>query len=164
AATPFAQPRAFGNNRPRTPQYTFAVTGNLGSSALNARPYSFGASTPSSSSGDLQIGATLAGPFQFPWLVKNGPQTTLLYSHGVSYSTTSRSAVMPTEAERRGDFSEGSIVVRDPVTGLPFDNNTIPKERVSSQASALLAYYPFPDPGATSGANYQAAVRNATTQ
>ena len=165
AASPFAQPRAFGNNRPRTPQYVFAVSGNLGSSALNARPYSFGASTPASSSGDLQIGANIAGPFQIPWLIRNGPQTTVLYQHGVSYNTTSRSAVMPTDAERRGDFSQQSTIVRDPVTGLPFDNNVIPKDRISAQASALLAYYPLPDPaGANSGPNYEAAVRSATTQ
>ena len=45
AATPFAQSRAFGNNRPRSvPLYTGGIGAILGNSAWNARPYSFGGS------------------------------------------------------------------------------------------------------------------------
>src|SRR4029453_16686634 len=42
AASAFAQPRAFGNNRPRLgSRYTGGVNGLFGNSGWNARPYSF---------------------------------------------------------------------------------------------------------------------------
>ena len=42
AASAFAQPRAFGNNRPRIgSRYTGGVNGLFGNSGWNARPYSF---------------------------------------------------------------------------------------------------------------------------
>jgi len=37
--------------------------------------------------------------------------------------------IVPTELERRGDFSQSSLKPRDPVTGLPFPNNQIPLAR-----------------------------------
>ena len=51
-----------------------------------------------------------------------------------------RKYMMPTELERRGDFSQTLdaagrlIVVRDPVTRLPFPNNVIPKEMIDRTA------------------------------
>ena len=52
--------------------------------------------------------------------------------------------------------------IRDPLTGEPFANNTIPADRISEQAAALLLYYPLPnaDPQAsfTAAANVAAGV------
>jgi hypothetical protein len=166
AASRFGQPRAFGNNRPKPPSpYSFGLTGNLGSSAWNARPYSFGGSTASLPSyGDVQVGLNVAGPFRIPWLLTYGPQMTLSYSRGVSHNASMRSALMPTPAERAGDFSQSSILVRDPLTGLPFDGNVIPAGRIAAQAAALVAYYPLPNTTTTNGANYQTSVESASTQ
>jgi trimeric autotransporter adhesin len=166
AATPFAQPRAFGNNRPGSGAlYTGGISAVIGNSSWNARPFSFGgsaASVPSYS--DVQAGFTLGGPLKIPWLVKNGPQILLNYQHGVLHNATTHSAVMPTAAERAGDFSASSLVARDPATGLPFPGNVIPAERVSRQAAALAAYYPLPNTATAAGANYQAAIVAATRQ
>jgi trimeric autotransporter adhesin len=166
AATPFAQPRAFGNNRPRTAaRYNGGATLTLGNSAWNARPYSFSASAaPDPAYADTQLGLTLGGPLRIPWLVKNGPQTFIGYQHGLVHNASTRSALMPTAAQRAGDFSASPNGIRDPRTGTPFAAGVIPPDRISPQAAALLAYYPLPAGGTAGGANYQAPVLSAATQ
>jgi trimeric autotransporter adhesin len=166
AATPFAQPRAFGNNRPRRgARYTGGMTAVLGNSAWNARPFSFaGSAAPAPSYGDAQLGFTLGGPLKIPWLVKNGPQMLLGYQHGIVHTATTQSALMPTATERAGDLSEVAPGVRDPMTGLPFPGGIVPPERISPQAAALLAYYPLPNAVDARGANYQTPIVTATTQ
>ena len=102
ATTAFAQPRAFGNNRPRPSSlYNVGVTAVMGDSAWNARPYSFiGSTVPAPAYGDLQVGVNLAGPLRIPWLVTYGPTMQLGYQHGVTHHATTMSAIVPTLAER----------------------------------------------------------------
>jgi hypothetical protein len=165
AATRFAQPRAFGNNRPAFgAQYSGAFTANLGNSAWNAKPYLFGnSSAPSPSYGDAQLGFTLAGPLRIPWLITHGPQTSLSLQHNITHNATTQSALMPTLAERLGDLSQSLNQARDPLTGTPFPDNVIPLGRISPQAAALLGYYPLPNAITTTGANYQTPVVSSTT-
>ena len=164
ATTPFALPRAFGNNRPRgVPLYNIGITAMGGDSAWNARPYSFAGSTaPTPSYGDLQLGFNLAGPLRIPWLVQYGPAFSFGYQHSTSHNATTLSTVMPTAAERAGDFSASSTTIRDPLTGLPFPNNVIPSDRISQQAAALIPYYPLPNSDA-GGVNFQKAIVAATS-
>ena len=64
---------------------------------------------------------------------------------------------VPTEAMRRGDFSEllnpnngffnGARVINDPLTGQPFPNNVIPAGRLSPNGMAILNMYPAPNTG-----------------
>jgi hypothetical protein len=166
AASVFAQPRAFGNNRPRQGAlYTGGLSVVLGNSAWNARPFSFGGkAAPAPSYGDLRLGFTVGGPLKIPWLLTHGPQTVVSYQHSVVHTATTQSALMPTSAERAGDFSEVAAQVRDPLTGQPFAGNVIPSNRISPQAAALLAYYPLPNATTTTGANYQQPILSATTQ
>ena len=55
---------------------------------------------------------------------------------------------MPTDAERRGDFSQTLdsagrlIVIRDPQTGQPFPGNVIPADRINRNGQALLNLLP----------------------
>ncbi|HEY2905170.1 MAG TPA: carboxypeptidase-like regulatory domain-containing protein [Vicinamibacterales bacterium] len=163
ATTVFAQPRAFGNNRPRQGSlYNIAVFGSGGDSAWNARPYSFVSPPPLTPSyGDLQLGANIGGPLRIPWLVRYGPPMQLLYQHSVANRATTQSVAMPTGAERAGDFSQAANVVRDPLTGQPFSDNRIPAERISPQAAALLAYYP-PAPDSIGAVNFQRAIVSST--
>jgi hypothetical protein len=165
AASIFAQPRAFGNNRPSEgPRYTGAVTSVLGNSAWNAAPYSFGPSPPPPPSyDDLQLGFTLAGPLRIPGLVRNGPLTRITYQHAVSHNAVSQSALMPTAAERTGDFSQSATIIRDPRTGEPFPDNVIPPDRISPQAAALVGYYPLPTGLTQGGANYEAPILTGST-
>jgi hypothetical protein len=69
-----------------------------------------------------------------------------------SSSPFNQYASVPSATEREGDLSgltsqEGApITIYDPLTGAPFPNNTIPTNRISPQATALLSYIPEPDP------------------
>ena len=165
AATPFAQPRAVGNNRPDQPrQYNGSVSTTLANSAWNARPYSFGGASATADTGDVQLAFTLMGPLRLPWILKNGPRITLSLQRGVSSSAITQSARVPTLAERAGDFSASSVLIRDPETGAPFDGNTIPAARIAPQATALLAYYPTPNVTGAEGANYQRPIVRTTRQ
>jgi hypothetical protein len=164
AATPFAQPRAIGNNRPRLGRLYFgSLTSNLANSALNARPYSFGGPPVPADTSNVQLAFDLHGPFRIPWLITHGPMMSLGLDYGVNSNATAQSAFMPTAAQRAGDFSQSATIVRDPLTGLSFTDNTIPADRISPQATALLAYYPLSNT-TTEGANFQRAIATGTRQ
>jgi trimeric autotransporter adhesin len=158
AATPFAQSRAMGNNRPRGPRtYSGTAATTLASSAWNARPYSFGGRAAAADTSDVQLAFTLRGPLR-------GPRMILSLQHGTGGSALTRSAIVPTAAQRAGDFSQSANVIRDPATGLPFQGNVIPADRIEPQAAALLAYYPLPNTSATSGANFERPIATTTRQ
>jgi hypothetical protein len=165
ATTPFAQPPSFGNNRPKPPSlYNLAATFDVGNSAWNARPFSLVGSPASLPSyGDYQASVTLAGPLRIPWLVRYGPSMQLAYQHGDMHRATTASAVMPTVAERAGDFSRAPAPIRDPRTGQPFTGNVIPVDRIDPAAASLVAYYPLPNAPNAAAANFQRPVVTTTT-
>jgi hypothetical protein len=83
-------------------------------------------------------------------------------SQGASVVTS-----VPDAANRGGDFSEWlaynkNYQIYDPGTGnpqtgvgrTPFTNNTIPSNQISSQAKAILAYWPSPNTQQISGAPF----------
>jgi len=53
-------------------------------------------------------------------------------------------AFVPTVAQRAGDFSSISAVIRDPNTGTPFAGNRIPVSSFDPVSVKLLAYIPVP--------------------
>jgi Carboxypeptidase regulatory-like domain len=58
---------------------------------------------------------------------------------------------VPTLAERNGDFSRSGVTIVDPVSGQPFADNKIPRERIGPVARAVMTLYPEPtrdDPAA----------------
>src|SRR4029079_17105010 len=58
----------------------------------------------------------------------------------------SRLTRVPTADERAGIFTS---TVRDPLTGVAFDNNRIPANRIDPYAAAIIALVPLPNqPGA----------------
>lgn len=48
----------------------------------------------------------------------------------------------PTDAQRRGDFSQSGTTIVDPLTGRPFDGNIIPDHRIDPVARQLLRHFP----------------------
>src|SRR6266851_1521794 len=89
----------------------------------------------------------------------------------VNYKATdTRTLTVPTEAMRRGDFSElfaapniffkTAQVIVDPQTGQPFPGNIIPPNRLSPNGIAMLKAYPLPTPGFQQGTNN--AIINST--
>ena len=157
AASPFAQARAFGNNRPgQRSLYNGGLGLLMGHSAWDARPFSFaGARTPKPDYRDVHVLATFGGPFRIPGLFRNGGNAFFGYQRTADHDATTQSARMPTEREREGLF-DTSIV--DPLTGAPFAGNRIPRERISPQAAALLALYPIPNVDGDPRYNFQTPV------
>lgn len=169
AASPFAQMAAFGNNRRGGRSlYNGGVRVQLGNSAWDSRPYTFGGRGPAKPSyDDLQVLGNFGGPLRIPGL-RNGPNLFLGYQRGIIHNTAAQSALVPTRLERGGDFSQSvdalgrDIVPIDPQTGQPFPNRTIPEQRISPQAASLLNYYPVANVAGATGYNYEAATLTAT--
>ena len=171
AASPFAQFAAFGNNRRRPGALynaQFGVTAS--SSAWNADPYPItGRRTAVPDYNNLHFVGMFQGPLRIPRLLPNrGPQLFLGYQRTNDDTATTAAQRMPTALERSGDFSQTvdglgqRITVVDPLTGQPFPNNTIPRDRISPQASSLLGYYPLPTtPQSPERFNYEAPIISA---
>jgi hypothetical protein len=150
AASPFAQLPAFGNNRRNGRSlYNGGLGINFGSSAFDARPYSFsGGRTQKPSYNDLQILGNFSGPLRLPGVVRNRPTLFLNYTRSVSHDATTVSALVPTLEQRAGIVSPGLVIA---------------PSQISPQARALLNYYPLPNVEGTSF-NYQAPVVSASWQ
>ena len=171
AASPFAQARAFGNNRPGGRALYTGGIGLLSShSALDADPYSFSSrSTQKPNYNDVQFVANIGGPLRLP-RVRNDPNAFLGYQHIEDHGTTMQSGLVPTVAERAGDFSQSRnlfgqpVQLIDPATGQPFASNRIPGGRLSPAALSLLGYYPLPNAPLANGFNYQLPIVVGTQQ
>ncbi|HEY6509354.1 MAG TPA: hypothetical protein VIY56_15145, partial [Vicinamibacterales bacterium] len=149
-------------------------TGGFGvlssNSALDARPYSFGGTqTPRPDYNDIQIIGNVGGPLRLP-RVRNDPTAFLSVQYIRDHGTTVQSALVPTAAERAGDFSQSldrtgqPVRLVDPRTGLPFEGNVLPPQRITPQAASLLAYYPQPNADGSGGFNYQVPIIVFTRQ
>ena len=170
ASTVFALPRGIGNNRPRPRGvYSYTAGFQMGNSVWDASPYSLiGSASAKPSYADMQAFGNFQGPIRVPWL-RNAITLSLGYQGASTTNVTTQSARMPTALERAGDFSQtldsrgAPPTLIDPATGQPFDGSVIPPDRISPQASALLALYPAADVAA-GRVNYEAPVVNATWQ
>ncbi len=172
ASSPFALSQAFGNNRRGTRSL---YSGNLGftldNSALDARPFSLtGQDTPRAAYNHFTGLASFGGPLKIPHLIRNGPIVFFNYQWMRSRNASTQSALMPTAAERNGDFSQvftaqgQPVTVLDPLTRQPFPGNTIPTSAISSQAKALLNFYPLPNFDGSTRYNYQIPLVGITHQ
>jgi hypothetical protein len=84
-----------------------------------------------------QFGGTLGGP-----IIKDGTFAFGSYSGLRQRSQVFRNtAIVPTELERRGDFSQSARKPNDPLTGQPFSGNVIPPERFDPTARNILNTY-----------------------
>jgi hypothetical protein len=161
AASPFAQARAFGNNRPNQRSlYSYAAGFSLGNSAWDARQYSFtSGNTVQPAYTDAQFLGSFQGPVKVPGL-RNRLNFFVNYQGTSDHNAYTQASVVPTALERAGDFSSSvnalgePVVIRDPATGLPFAGNKI--QQISPQAAALLAYYPAAN--ADGRFNYQTPI------
>src|SRR5690606_25669918 len=62
-------------------------------------------------------------------------------------------ALVPSAAQRAGDFSSLTSAIRDPLTGQPFPGNRIPAERLNPTSLAILSKVPLPAPRPGDAAN-----------
>jgi hypothetical protein len=108
-------------------------------------------------------GFNFSGPV--PGLNKGSDKKVFFY-YGIEAPLTQRpgplrSYRMPTEAERRGDFSQtrdlngALIAIRDPLTGQNFPGNIVPASRINPNGRALLNMLPLPNVSGNLGYNFQ---------
>jgi hypothetical protein len=166
ASSPFSLAPAFGNNRRNVRSL---YTGSLGlifdNSEFDARSFSLtGQDTPKPSYNHLQGVATLGGPLKIPHLIRNGPNFFVGYQWTRNRNATTQSSLMPTAAQRAGDFSASPATILDPIAGVPFAGNLIPLTRISPQARDLLSLYPMPNFTGTGSYNFQVPIVSATHQ
>ena len=162
AASPFAQPAAFGNNRRRAGAlYNGMIGGLFSNSTWDARPYSLtGTPTPRPDYYNVHLLGTFGGPVKVPGL-RNRLNLFTGFQRLSDDTAVTEPALMPTALERSGNFSQSRdaqgrpIQIVDPVSGLPFAGNTIPRERLSPEAAALLGYYPQPTRESDGRYNYE---------
>jgi hypothetical protein len=172
AASPFAQPRGFGNNRPQ-PAATYSGHAGFagGGSRLDARPYSFsGRQSAVPDYTDLQVQAAIGGPLK-PWFRgRNAPRFFVAYQGSTRQTTTTESLLVPAVFERAGDFSRTldasgkAVQPIDPRTGDPFPDARIPLDRIAPEARALLASYPVGVENESGRSNFEAALTSAARQ
>ena len=166
ATSPFSLARAFGNRRPGGKDlYTGGIGAIVDNSIFDARPYSLtGLQVPKDYYSRYSGLFTLGGPLNIPHLIHNGPNFIAAYQWTRSNDASSLSGLVPTAAERMGDFSnvlnaQGQpVILYNPATGLPF-TGPVP---VSPQAASLLNLYPLPNLAGNSRYNYQAEVLNSS--
>jgi trimeric autotransporter adhesin len=166
SASPFAQAAAFGNYRLRRSLYNGSLGLIFDNSFWDARAFSLtGQNTPKPAYTHAQGLLSLAGPLKIPGLIpRNGPDVTVNYQWTRNRNATTQSALVPTLAERGGDFSQSTGAVRDPSSGQPFPGNLIPRDRISQQAAALLAFYPAPNFNEAARYNYQVPLVGSSHQ
>jgi hypothetical protein len=166
AASPFAQSAAFGNNRRNGRSlYNGNIGFQLGNSALDARSFSVtGQDTPKPSYNHLMGMAAFGGPIKLPHgNPMRRPNFMVTYQWSRDRNATTSWGLMPTAAQRAGDFSQtilGKALI-DPTTGQPFPGNIIPQGRISPQATALLRLYPNPN-FTSSQFNYQVPLKSTS--
>ena len=169
ASSPFSLSQAFGNTRSGgRGLYNFGAALIYDNSALDARPYSLsGLETPKPAYNQITGVLTAGGPIRIPHLLWHGPNFFAGYQWMRNSNSTAIPGLVPTTAERDGDFSGvlnslgQPVQIFDPATGLPFPGNVGP---ISPQAQALLNFYPLPNLAGSSGYNYQIPVLNSTHQ
>jgi len=140
ATTPFALTPSFGNNRPKARS---PYNGNLGlllnHASFDARPYSLtGQNTPKPDYSRVQSLLSFGGPLRIPGILqgRNLGWFTVQYQRYRNRVAETFTALMPTLEQR----------------------TSVPEDRISPQAKALLALYPLPNFDGGSGYNYQVAA------
>ena len=150
-------------------QRLYSATGSytVAGSALDRAPYQLrpGAARTKPAyfrhSVDFTIGGPMAPSGALPFLRRTN--ATVSYSAIRGGNLFDQYATVPTDAMRAGDFSSLTTPVRDPQTGLPFPNNSVPVERFSPVALNLLALIPHPNSAGTAR-NFHFTSTNRSTE
>jgi len=165
ASSPFATNPAFGNNRMGMKGlYNGGIGIILDNSTLDARPYSItGQDTPRPVYSKFTGTASLQGPLKIKHWFVTPPNFFISYQWLRNKIANTTPGLMPTPAERMGNFSALSTPIIDPLTMMPFQGNVIPLGRLVYQASKLVSLFPVPNSSGTQY-NYQLPLVNPTHQ
>ncbi len=162
ATSQYSLAARFGNTASGKSLYSFSVNARADNSALDARSYSLaGVNTTKPSTDQFTGGFAVQGPLKISGLLRNGPNIFIGYQRTRNSVSITTPGLVPTLAERSGDFSQSSTVIYNPATGLPYTGNMVP---VSPQAAALLQLYPLPNLTGNAEYNYQVPLVTDTHQ
>jgi len=163
---------SFGNGRRNARmRYNGNVAFILDNSYWDARNYSLtGQDTPKPSTSNARMTAIFGGPLKIPHVL-SGEHTTfnLNYQFTRARNGSTQSALVPTAAERAGDFSQAlttsGVVPTLYYGGSILPNNLIPQNLISPVATGMLAYTPLPNFSAlNSRYNYQVGLVGVNNQ
>ena len=114
---------------------------------MRAQNYFTPAGTPKGKDRYNQYGGTMGGP-----IVRNKLFYFVSYEGTRQNQNVSRTMSVPTEAVRRGDFSDSGTTIYDPMTGKAdgtgrsaFPGDVIPDYRISPVARKIIQYIPLPN-------------------
>ena len=152
-----------GGRGGRQNTYTAMVNYTFGGSPLDSAPYRL---RPDAQPVDRTYlrhtaGATIGGPVKIPHVYDGTRRTnfSVNFNSNRGDELFDQYATVPTDAMRRGDFSERAGLLIDPVTGRPFEDSRIPVSAMSSSALALLRYIPPANlPGASRNFHYATTI------
>ena len=112
------------------------------------------------------FGGNLGGPVYIPGKWNKDKNKAFFFYSGEALlirNETQAIALVPTAAQRAGNFSGAGTAPIDPLSGAPFPNAIIPAARMSRNGPALLNLYPAPNANLPGG-NYSALGKNWTNQ
>jgi hypothetical protein len=94
-----------------------------------------------------QFGFVVSGPVFLPKVYNGKDRTFFMFSWEWQRQRNgaTSTALVPSERERTGDFSDTSTPIVDPLTKTPFPNNRIPDSRISPVGPGLVNLYPLPN-------------------
>lgn len=99
------------------------------------------------------FGYTASGPVWIPGIYARGHDKTFFFFseewRRIIRAPSESFVTVPSLRERRGDFSQGTARIFDPVTGLEFSNKQIPAGKIDPAAQAILNQFPEPTIPAT---------------
>jgi hypothetical protein len=172
ATSQFTLGPRFGNTASGKSLYSYSLFVRGDSSVFDARSYSFtGIDTTKPTTSQLTGGFNVQGPLKIPHLLRNGPNIFVGYQRTRNSVSTTTPGLVPTLAERSGDFSTtlAPVAIYAPATltaacaqagivpGAAFTGNKIPSACLDPAAVKLINLYPLPLPAlaASSVYNYQ---------
>jgi Carboxypeptidase regulatory-like domain/TonB-dependent Receptor Plug Domain len=114
-------------------------------------------------------GGTFGGPLMIPKLIKNRNKLFFFWSEEFQRQLqpqSARNVTVPTDLERKGDFSKSvdqngaAVTIRDPNTQQPIPGNVIPASLLYAPGLKLLSFMPEPNVSGQKGYNFQSQVSN----
>ncbi len=148
-------------------QMHFSVANRYGNGAWDARPYSLTGLTPVKlDTYNDRVDIHLGGPLSIPHVFDSRERTFFYINSQINRVTQPLDgfSTVPTESERRGDFSGLGVPLYDPTSNLTGPRTllgtSIPQSKMDKAALGMLPFFPLPNlPGLVDNFHIQGQLR-----